>query len=354
LHSFSARVVTWQKRAGRQDLPWQGTRDPYLIWLSEIMLQQTQVNAVVPYFYRFIESFPTLEKLAAAPQQSVMAQWSGLGYYARARNLHRAAQVVVNEHGGIFPKTPDQIARLPGIGRSTANAIAAFAFGVNAPILDGNVKRVLARHGGIEGDVSRSAIADVLWDEAYARQPKRPSYETIARYTQGVMDLGAQVCIRGTPKCDRCPISSDCVAHHTGRERLLPSPRAKKIIPSKSLSLALIVEHDRVLVEKRPPRGIWGGLMSLPEFEGDLRLWAQAALQRPAEQTVVETLPTIEHQLTHFRLLLKPARASFCNSGLGGLVEPPFVWLPFLEIAGAALPAPIKRFLLSLYSAEPS
>ncbi|MCH2221614.1 MAG: A/G-specific adenine glycosylase, partial [Dechloromonas sp.] len=207
-HRFTEQLITWQKVAGRHDLPWQNTRDAYRIWLSEIMLQQTQVGTVIPYYLRFLDSFPTVEALAAAPIEAVIEHWAGLGYYARARNLHRCAQQVATHFGGKFPANANELAELPGIGRSTAAAVAAFAFGQRAAILDGNVKRVLCRQFGIDGFPGQAAIHRKLWDLAESLLPEGD----IERYTQGLMDLGATLCTRSRPRCDDCPVAAGCVA----------------------------------------------------------------------------------------------------------------------------------------------
>jgi A/G-specific adenine glycosylase len=221
---FAERVIAWQRRYGRHDLPWQNTRDAYRVWLSEIMLQQTQVSAVIPYYQRFVVAFPDLRTLAAAPLERVLELWSGLGYYSRARNLHRCAQQVVADHGGDFPADPERVAQLPGIGRSTAAAICAFAFGARTAILEGNVKRVLARHAGIDGYPGERLVENRLWDIATTRLPAA----TIEAYTQGMMDLGATICVRSRPACALCPVSEDCVALATHRVDSLPAPRPKE------------------------------------------------------------------------------------------------------------------------------
>ncbi|MFP4905238.1 A/G-specific adenine glycosylase, partial [Paraburkholderia sp. BR14261] len=234
LTGFAPRLIAWQREHGRHDLPWQNTRDPYRIWLSEIMLQQTQVSTVIPYYTRFLERFPTVEALAAAPDDDVMALWAGLGYYSRARNLHRCAQVVADTHGGKFPQTVEALAELPGIGRSTAAAIASFAFGARETILDGNVKRVLARVFGVEGFPGEKRVENAMWTLAETLVPgPEASDADVSAYTQGLMDLGATLCGRGKPDCARCPFAQDCVANTTGRQRELPAARPKKAVPTR-------------------------------------------------------------------------------------------------------------------------
>ena len=246
---FAARIGAWQRRHGRHDLPWQQSRDPYRIWLSEIMLQQTQVATVLPYYERFLAAFPDVRSLAAAPIGRVLELWAGLGYYRRAHHLHAAARAVVDRHGGSFPRTPDELAALPGVGRSTAAAIAAFAFGVRGAILDGNVKRVLARHRGIEGFPGEAAVEKQLWVVAEALLPVRG----IESYTQGLMDLGATVCTRYGPRCDACPVAGDCVARARGHADRLPSPRPRKSLPKRELKVLLIERAGELMVERPTP-----------------------------------------------------------------------------------------------------
>src|SRR4051812_39484936 len=250
---FAQKVVRWQRRHGRRDLPWQGTRDSYRIWLSEVMLQQTQVGTVIPYYERFLKKYPSVAALAAADEEHVLELWSGLGYYARGRNLHRAARLIAR-HG--FPRTASAIADLPGIGRSTAAAIAAFAYGERAAILDGNVKRVFARVFGV-------ADEKALWPLAERLLPKR----AIEIYTQALMDLGATVCAR-KPRCERCPIASECIALKEGRIHELPPPPARRELPQREVTWLVLRRNGAVLVERRPSPGIWGGLWCFPELKG--------------------------------------------------------------------------------------
>lgn len=281
LHSaFAPTLIAWQRKHGRHDLPWQNTRDPYRIWLSEIMLQQTQVSTVVPYYVRFLERYPDVAALAAAPIDDVMALWAGLGYYSRARNLHRCAQAVVERHGGAFPASPEALAELPGIGRSTAAAIASFAFGARATILDGNVKRVLARVFGVEGFPGDKRIENEMWALAEALLPDAAEPTDVTAYTQGLMDLGATLCVRGKPECGRCPFAGECVAQRSGRQRELPAARPKKAVPTRRTWMLVLRDGDAVLLQRRPPAGIWGGLWSLPEADGDAALARRARIRR--------------------------------------------------------------------------
>jgi A/G-specific adenine glycosylase len=340
---FGERLVGWQRTHGRHDLPWQNTTDPYRIWLSEIMLQQTQVAAVIPYYERFLSRFPDLAALAKAPLEHVLENWSGLGYYSRARNLHACARQVAGELGGGLPRTVDALARLPGIGRSTAAAIASLAYGVRAPILDGNVKRVLARHAGIEGFPGARAVELRLWDLAAARLPARD----IEAYTQGLMDLGATVCTRARPHCDACPVAADCAALATGRTATLPTPRPRKPVPQRAVTMLLLRRQGAVLLERRPPAGIWGGLWSLPELAAGEDAGACCARRFAAEVVVESPLPDIEHGFTHYALTITPQPCTVrrWSEGVG---EPGLVWLPLMEVSGAALPAPIKKLLRGL------
>jgi len=342
--TFARRVSAWQRRHGRHDLPWQNTRDPYRLWLSEIMLQQTQVAAVIPYYARFLARFPTLETLAAAPVDDVLQLWSGLGYYARARNLHRAAQTVMTQYGGQFPHDPAAIEALPGIGRSTAGAIAVFACGTRAAILDGNVKRVFARHFGVRGWPGTPAVAARLWAFAESALPARG----IEAYTQGLMDLGATICTR-TPQCSACPLAATCVAKAQGITARIPAAKPKKALPHRRTAMLIALHAGCVLLEKRPARGIWGGLWSLPEgAAGNTRPDAWNALLGRGRHRA-EALAPVEHGFTHYRLTIEPCvvRLSRPLADRAG-----WVWLPLAEVPGAALPAPVKRILAAV-AAEP-
>ena len=342
--TFSKRIIAWQRAYGRNDLPWQGTRDPYRVWLSEIMLQQTQVATALPFFRRFVARFPDVAALAAADIDEVMQAWAGLGYYSRARNLHRCAQAIVSGHGGTFPRSQAELVALPGIGRSTAAAIAAFAYGTSAAILDGNVKRVLARHFAVAGDPASAAVNRELWRLS---ETLRPAGD-IEAYTQGLMDLGATVCTRRRPCCDACPLRASCVAWREGRVDELPQARRARERPLRSATLALIADSEGlVLVERRTPAGIWGGLMSLPEFEADIDDAALvAAIDRRYGLSghVVGRLAPVRHEFTHYSFLITPCvvRATRAPS-----VNDPaaFSWLAPDQVETAALPTPVRRLL---------
>jgi len=341
LASFADRLIAWQKRHGRHDLPWQNTGDPYRVWLSEIMLQQTQVATVIPYYQRFLARFPDLAALAAAPVEEVMGLWSGLGYYARARNLHACAQAVMADHGGAFPRQPEAIAELPGIGRSTANAIAVFCFGARLPILDGNVKRVLCRHAGIEGWPGSPAVESQSWRYATSLLPGRD----VATYIQAQMDLGATICTRSKPKCESCPANEDCVARRDGRTAELPTPKPRKALPERETTMLVLVQEGRVLLVPRPPTGIWGGLLSLPEV--DMAADAgKEALRLGCRIAVTRKLASVVHTFTHFRLTIHPLLCEATPPSIAA--EPGSRWLSAPELAQAPLPAPVRKLLAVL------
>ncbi len=344
--NFARTLIDWQRTHGRHDLPWQGGRDPYRIWLAEIMLQQTQVETVIPYYARFLARFPMLSDLAAAPVEDVLALWSGLGYYARARNLHRAARQLVAEYGGHFPPRAADIAQLPGVGRSTAAAVAAFAYGERVAILDGNVKRVLCRVFGIEGFPGVKAVENRLWALAESLLPEKD----VGIYIQAQMDLGATVCTRARPACGRCPLAHDCVARREGRVAELPTARPKKTVSRRSARFAVILCDGAVLLERRPPVGLWGGLLSLPEIPTSIasaEAWVCEALglhTGPARE-----LAPLTHAFTHFTLDIQPLRLDIQpSSGRVVAMEGAFSWLPLGDTADAALPTPVRRILDAL------
>ena len=336
---FAARVVRWQRQHGRHDLPWQGTRDAYRVWLSEIMLQQTQVATVALYYGRFLARFPDVGSLAAAPEDDVLALWSGLGYYARARNLHHAAREVATRFGGVFPTTFDDLVALPGIGRSTASAIAAFSSGERRAILDGNVRRVIARHAGIAGDPSVTAVAARLWKEAEARLPD----SGVEAYTQAMMDLGADICAPRRPACLLCPVAADCVARIEERVAELPGKRARAAPKRRRIAMLVVVSRGEVLLEKRPPTGIWGGLWSLPEADAG-ESPAAALAQWGMEAAEIQPLEPFAHAFTHFTLDVVPWRIT-PRRGAPLAADRPATWLSLADLAGAALPAPVRKLL---------
>jgi A/G-specific adenine glycosylase len=340
---FATRLTIWQRSHGRHDLPWQGTRDAYRIWLAEIMLQQTQVTTVVPYYERFLAVFPDVRALAAAPVDRVLELWSGLGYYRRAHHLHAAAAVIVGQYGGNFSRDVRTIATLPGIGRSTAAAIAAFAFGERAAILDGNVKRVLARHRGIDGFPGAPKIEARLWEIAESLLPKRG----IETYTQALMDLGATLCTRTAPRCGECPVAADCVARLEGRIADLPAPRPAKARPSRAVRVLVLEHAGTILLEKRPAAGIWAGLWSLPEIDLDIDIERHCKARFLASVNVGAALPPIEHGFTHFSLTIHPQRVAVRQWPLRA-EAPGLLWLTRDDALAAALPAPIRKLLAAL------
>lgn len=339
---FARRVISWQQTAGRHGLPWQQTRDGYRIWLSETMLQQTQVATVIPYYTRFLACFPTLQALADAPLANVLELWSGLGYYARARNLHRCARAVVAERAGQFSADPRDNARLPGIGRSTAAAISVFAFGRRTAILDGNVRRVLVRCFGIAPSSSAAQAERALWLLAESLLPEK----AIEAYTQGMMDLGATVCTRHQPKCDACPLQAICVASRDGRQAELPGRAARKTLPERASRVLLLTDGRQVLLERRPPSGIWGGLLSLPELPGEsVETFAR---RQGCRLRSTQALLPIRHRFTHFRLTIAVLRGDV-EATARPTGEDLWHWLPLEQVATAALPTPIRKLLLSLH-----
>ena len=335
--AFSDRLIAWQALYGRHDLPWQRTQDAYRIWLSEVMLQQTQVGTVTAYYARFLARFPTLEALARAPLESVLELWAGLGYYARARNLHRCAQIIVADYAGQFPQDARRIAKLPGIGRSTAAAISAFAFGARIAILDGNVKRVLARCFGIDG-APGSATEKMLWSLAEDLLPDAG----IVAYTQGLMDLGSTLCVRRAPLCAACPLHELCIARRQGRQAELPTARAKKVLPEREVALLLLTDGKRILLERRPPAGIWGGLLTLPE--GGVAEARAYARRHGFRLLGMQPMAGVKHSFTHFRLQIQTLLCTVAASP-SLVAEAGWQWLAYAEIETAALPTPIRRLL---------
>jgi A/G-specific adenine glycosylase len=297
--SFSDRLLSWWDKNGRKDLPWQHPRAPYRVWVSEIMLQQTQVSTVIPYFLKWMDRFPTLEVLATSTQDDVLAHWAGLGYYARARNLHKTAIICMESHDASLPLLEDELVSLPGIGLSTANAIISQATDRPAAVLDGNVRRVLARHARVAGWTGSAAVQKILWREAEQRLPTTNG----ANYTQAIMDLGATLCKRSSPDCAACPVKSDCFAAESNETHLYPAPKPKTRVSERSIFMLVFQdEKKRVLLEKRPPAGIWGGLWSLPQAEDLASLEQQTGLNLEKARL----LPKRDHRLTHLKLSIQP------------------------------------------------
>lgn len=340
---FARRLILWQAQHGRHGLPWQNSRDPYAVWLSEIMLQQTQVSSVIPYYQRFLGRFPDIAALAAAAEDDVLAHWSGLGYYSRARNLHRAARIMVERHGGQFPREFGQILELPGIGRSTAAAISAFAFGARRAILDGNVKRVLARYLAVAGYPGEKKVEDALWRHAEALLPEAG----IEIYTQALMDLGATVCTRSKPDCASCPVSEYCAACQQGCAAEFPQPRPRKALPEKATTMLLFMHQGEIFLEKRPPVGIWGGLWSFPESDGAEDAQQHAARRFGFESDGPEARPAMQHAFTHFRLHINPLLLNVRRIR-PGVRQQAGLWLSVEDAMEAAIPAPVRRLLAGL------
>lgn len=347
---FARRVVDWQTTHGRHHLPWQQSRDPYRVWLSEIMLQQTQVSTVIGYFERFLKRLPTVADLAQASEEEVMALWAGLGYYARARHLHACAKRVVSQWQGQFPSASQDLQTLPGIGPSTAAAIAAFCSGERSAILDGNVKRVLARYFGVDGDVTQGATIKQLWALANDCLPNptlmRQQPQVMTAYTQGLMDLGATLCSRRHPTCDRCPLSGQCVAHLTGRTAALPVKRKAAERPHRELHLLWVTHGSEVLLQRRPDKGIWGRLWCLPQF--DEASDAQTAVNGWLAGTwPCARMASIGHDLTHFRLTLTPWRLALPETETAPVMpDATAQWIGRKTLADLGLPKPIKTLLI--------
>ena len=331
---FAHRLAAWQAQHGRNHLPWQ-SHDPYRVWLSEIMLQQTQVATVLQYYPRFLARFPDVASLAAAADDDVLALWSGLGYYSRARNLQHAARQIMDEHGGQFPRDRAGLETLKGVGRSTAAAIAVFAYGQKEAILDGNVKRLLARHAGIYGATDQPATLAALWQEAEARLPDDAA--TLRRYTQGLMDLGNSICTRTRPRCGECPVAADCYAYHNGATAALPEKRAKKAKPEKHTVMLLARCGESLHLYRRPDSGIWRGLWSLPEYDSVAA--AEAAAQALGTVSARATLPTLTHQFTHYTLHIAPFAVTIAAPANAA------DWLPQSEALAKGLSAPVRRLI---------
>jgi A/G-specific adenine glycosylase len=341
---LAAALIEWHAREGRHHLPWQQQRTPYRVWVSEIMLQQTQVATVTAYYPRFMQRFPDVATLAAAPVDEVLHLWSGLGYYARARNLHRAAQVIGAEFAGELPRRFEDLARLPGIGRSTAGAILALAAGERFAILDGNARRVLARYFGVRGPAGDSAATRRLW----ALSERCTPHSGVADYTQAIMDLGATVCVRRKPLCDYCPLSAGCFARRTGRQHELPAPRAPRTRPARRVFMVVALHADgSVLLERRPEHGVWGGLWCLPEFATATA--AQAFIRQSLSAAAMEPQPlsTLEHAFTHFSLIITPLLVR-CAGAAAVVDEERSLWYNLKAPARVGLPAPISALLARL------
>lgn len=338
---FSSQVLTWYHQFGRKSLPWQQQKTPYKVWLSEVMLQQTQVATVIPYFERFMAEFPTVAELAAAPIDQVLHLWTGLGYYARARNLHKAAVQIMERHAGIFPENFDEVVALPGVGRSTAGAILSLSLNQHHPILDGNVKRVLARYYAIEGWPGLREVEKQLWHATETVTPE----DDVAAFNQAMMDLGAMICTRSRPKCELCPLSNGCSAYAQQRWQDFPGKKPKKDLPTREAWLLLLQQGNQVLLEKRPASGIWGGLYSFPQFVDEQLLVEWCDLQGITGER--KQLTSFRHTFSHFHLQIIPVL--IINPITPALMEESVtLWYNLAQPPSVGLAAPVQRLLHEL------
>jgi len=348
---FAPRLLKWFEIHGRHSLPWQSNTTPYRVWISEVMLQQTQVMTVIPYYERFMRQFPDVRSLAAAPLDEVLHLWTGLGYYARARNLQACAQMIVAEHGGELPVTLEAMTALPGIGRSTGGAILAISRGQRHPILDGNVKRVLARVFGLAGDPSSSAVLAKMWDQAEACTPT----DNVGDYTQGIMDLGATLCTRSRPACTVCPMNDGCIAALEGRQAQLPRPKQKRHRPSREATLLIaqrgVHGSSSVLVERRPTTGLWGGLWAPPQFDSQSEAMEWCTNRIGHTEVHATTLAPIDHAFTHFDLRLNPLRVR-CALTSQVREDGDLLWYRLESPPRIGLPQPIAQLFERLRAHE--
>jgi len=348
MSDLARAVLDWFAVHGRRDLPWQQQPTPYRVWISEIMLQQTQVATVIPYYLRFIESFPDAMTLAAAKLDDILHHWSGLGYYARARNLHEAAGIIRDRHGGEFPKAFDDVLDLPGIGRSTAGAILALSRGERHPILDGNVKRVLARYHAVEGWPGKTPVSRILWQHAGRHTPT----DDVAAYTQAMMDLGATICTRTAPRCGDCPVADNCKALLSGRTAELPTRRRKASKPLKKTQMVLVRADQAVYLERRPPSGIWGGLWSFPELgpQQDAVAWCEQQLQ--STPVDLQQWQTVRHSFTHYDLDIEPTAVRVNDISRTVAESDDYIWYEFASPQQIGLAAPVAGLIEKLRAQE--
>lgn len=336
--SFSEKILAWFDQHGRKNLPWQLNKSPYTVWVSEIMLQQTQVKTVIPYYLAFMQRFPDVLSLANAPQDEVLHHWTGLGYYARARNLQKAAQIIRDEHNGVFPEQLEQLIALPGIGRSTAGAVLALACDQHQSILDGNVKRVLARYFAVDGWTGNKKIETELWQYAEQLTPKRRT----ADYTQAMMDMGATLCTRSKPKCDTCPLSTDCLAFVQGRQTELPHRKPKKDIPVKATVMLIPMWQKQLLIYKRPPSGLWGGLWGFYEVDSTEQI-EQKATMLGFNDIQPQPLNPFRHTFSHFHLDIQPVVLHLKKQPTGQVMEDTQMWFDLTHPQNLGLAAPTKK-----------
>lgn len=343
---FQQKIVRWFDQHGRKNLPWQMDKTPYRVWVSEVMLQQTQVSTVIPYFERFMQHFPTIDALSKATTDDVLHLWTGLGYYSRARNLHQTAKKIMHDHAGIFPDTLDELQQLRGIGRSTAGAILALAFQQKATILDGNVKRVLIRFSGITEWSGEKLTLEKLWKTAALFTPEK----RIADYTQAMMDLGATICVRGKPLCHACPLETHCVARQSGIEKSLPKPKPKKSLPVKSATLLVIRHKETIFLQKRPATGIWGGLWSVPEYAGFIEedMISKRCLNdlKIKPQAIVRGV-IFRHTFSHYHLDILPIYIKVRTNKTKPMTNDQQIWYNPDGQQKIGLPAPVKKIMES-------
>ncbi len=344
MDDFAGKILQWFASYGRRDLPWQQNPTPYRVWISEIMLQQTQVATVIPYYLRFMGALPDVITLAGATTDDVLHHWSGLGYYGRARNLHQAAAIIRDQFGGEFPATFDDVVALPGIGRSTAGAILALSRDERHPILDGNVKRVLARYHVVDGWPGKTAVSRTLWEHAEQHTPTKG----VAAYTQAMMDLGATICTRTGPRCGACPLAENCAAHAVGRETDFPGRREKKSKPLKKIQMVLVYAEDSVFLERRPPSGIWGGLWSFPEIDPlhDALSWCEETLN--ASPVDVEQWSTVRHSFTHYDLDIEPTAVRVEKLSRTVADSDDHIWYEFAAPLQVGIAAPVAVLIEKL------
>ena len=345
--SFSDKVIHWHHQHGRKSLPWQVDRTLYRVWVSEIMLQQTQVATVIPYFEKFMQRFPTVMALANADSDQLMFYWSGLGYYARARNLHKAAKIIRDQYQGEFPTDIEQVMALPGIGRSTAGAILSLACNQHHPILDGNVKRVLARYFMIEGWYGTTRVMNELWEKSVQLTPEK----NVAVYNQAMMDIGNMVCTRSKPDCQQCPVNDGCQSNKYNRQADYPTPKPKKNIPVKSVRMAMLLNTDNaILLQRRPPAGIWGGLLSFPEIPDDTSISKWCSQQLGLKINKQQTWPEVRHTFSHFHLDITPVLISVELKKARIMDQDHWVWYKGDSSEAGGLAAPVKRLITKLES----
>ena len=342
---FSDRVLAWFDKHGRHDLPWQLEQTPYRVWISEIMLQQTQVVTVIPYFERFIKAFSEVETLANGNLDQVLHHWTGLGYYARARNIHKAAKIIDKEYQGKFPSSLDEMMTLPGIGRSTAGAILSLAYEKRHPILDGNVKRVLSRYHGVEGWPGNKKVEEELWYYAELHTPNK----SVRNYTQAIMDLGATLCVRRNPTCDVCPLTKDCFARKSARQHDFPVSKPKKTVPNKETIFAIIENaKGEVLLQQRPPTGIWGGLWCFPEFSTDESITDKIKKKYGFKIKQQTEYKYFKHTFSHFHLMIRPVHIKLAGQVTTVNEKGVSTWLNPAKDSSLGLPAPVVSLLNDL------